>query len=238
MAVLAWLGLIAAGCGTGPVESASVEVGPATSGPVAPGTTATVATVESSPGGFTELARTAATQLADHALERGSPPPTDDPEDWLVTIDVDLPLTDDQLDDPIEALPAPFDELAPVLDSMTVRAEGAPGMIGHRLDAPFDGLRAQLDGSTQVVTTIPGDDPPPTATWVVENPTITELQLTVTAFDEVDAGPEIVALVGAERIRLGLPGRWVAISLADARAGVAATLPPSTGTWRPPSTDD
>lgn len=236
--MLATVILAAGGCGTGSgsVESGSVGAESVTSGPVAPGTTAT--TAEPGPGELTDLARTAAAELADHAAERGSPPPTDEPEDWLVTMEVDLPLTDPQLDAPIEALPAPFDQLVPALESMTVRAEGDQGLVGHRLDAPFAGLRAALDGSTQVVTTVPGDDPPPTATWVIENPRITELQLTVTAFDDVAAGPEIIALVGAERVTLGLPGRWATISLADARAGVTATLPPLTGTRPPPPTDD
>ncbi len=239
MVALAGLALLAAGCGAGDrsADQGSVDVDAPTSGSVAPGTTIPESTAEPRPGGLTELAGAVAAQLADHAAERGSPPPTDAPEEWLVTIEVDLPLTETELDAPTEALPAPFDQLAPVLQSITVRATSPQGMIRHRLDAPFTGLRVELDGSTQVVTTEPGDDPPPTVTWEIQHPRITQLRLTTLAFDGVDSGPEIIAEVGAERQVCGLPGGWTAIALADVRAGVTATLPPLTGTTLPMPSD-
>jgi len=203
--------LALAGCGPSPAPSSS-------------GGAATIA----EPVRLTPLARRAVEEL------RADPVATDsilttDPETWWATITVDLPIGDD-LEDPLAALPPPLDGLAPGLARFVVVGDGPDGPVGARLEPPFAGLREWLDGSNQVVTTVPGDDPPSTATWPVDDVRITELSLTVVDFDATSDAAEIVAAVSAGQIAIGPAGGAIVLTLAEARAGVPATNPPLTGT--------
>lgn len=224
------MALIAVGCGVETDnEPTTVAAGSVTAAPD-DSTDTTTDTTTSEPGELTRLAQRASEQLIEHATERGSSPPGDDPTTWIVTLEVDVPLTDEQLDDPRAALPAPFDQLATALVSLVVRADSPDGPVGHLLEEPFTDLRSALDGSRQVVTTVPGDDPPSTETWPVRDARIEKIALGVVDFDAMAVGPEIVSLIGADKVHIGLPGGWFAMTVAEARAGVSATLPPLTGT--------
>lgn len=230
--------VVLAGCAADS-EPAEDETGSVTSAS-APGATSEAepaADQPPRPGELTELARVANQQLAEDAERLGVTAPDHAPEVWEATLNVDIALTDADLDDPIAALPHPYDELAPVITELVVRADGPNGTTGLRMRPPFVGLRPELDGSRQVVTTEPGDEPPPTETWAIERPRIEEISLTVLDLDNAASVAEIIDLVGPRQVLLGRPQFFPTMSLADARAGIPATLPPLTGTTLPMPSD-
>jgi len=226
--------LVIAGCGTSTVAGGS-EVGSVTSATEA----ASDQTADQAPrpGELTQLARLANRQLAEDAERLGVTAPDHAPEAWEATLNVDIALTEADLDDPLAALPHPFDELAPVITEIVVWADDPNGATGVRLRPPFVDLRPELDGSKQAVTTEPGDQPPPTETWAIERPRIEEISVTVLDLDNAASVDEILDLVGPLQVLIGRPQFSPTMTLAEARAGTPATLPPLTGTRPPPPPD-
>lgn len=254
---LAALGLIVsllmlAGCGSGSASSELVTAPGATGATTASGVTVppTATAISADPSssrtspGLIEIARQAVTDLS--SVPRGDEPSflTDDPETWWVEIALDVPIDPADYDDPLAALPPPFDALAPHAVELVVRANTPNDRVEvpfsrARLEPPFAGLEARLDGSLQPVTTVPGGTPPPTSTWPIDNVRTMSITVPVVDFDALPEAADILGSVTPGDVMLGPAGGFDVLSLADAESGVPATHPPLTGTmtWTTESDD-
>ncbi|MEL6986044.1 MAG: hypothetical protein AAFO29_26675 [Actinomycetota bacterium] len=240
------------GCGSGAASSELVTAPGATGATTASGVTVTptATAVSDDPSssrtspGLVDIARRAVTDLLSDP--RGDEPSflTDDPQTWWVEINLEVPIDPADYDDPLAALPPPFDALAPHAIELVVRANTPNDSTEvpfsrARLEPPFTGLEAQLDGSLQQATTVPGGTPPPTSTWPIDNVRIMSITVPVADFDALPEAADILGSVAPEDVTLGPAGGFDVLSLADAEAGVPATHPPLTGTvtWTSESDD-
>lgn len=189
--------------------------------------------------GLAPVAKRVAEQWRSSFVEAGRGDHTDfigDGSEWWVIIAVDVPLDDAAISDPLSALPAPLDALATVVGRFKINAESPLGSVGLGVD-PSEDLRARLAGDRFPVTTVPGEEPPPTSAWSATEVRISSLAVPVAAFDAVPTADEILAGHDLEAIRLGFSENSSIVSLADVVRGVSVTPPPLTGTtFEVPST--
>lgn len=189
--------------------------------------------------GLTPVAKRVAEQWRSSFVEAGRGDHADfigDGTDWWIIIAVDVPLDDAAIGDPLAALPAPFDGVAPVVGRFNVDAESPLGPLGLGVD-PSEDLRSRLASTSFPVTTIPDEEPEPTTAWSASEVRISSIAVPVAAFDAAPSADEILAGHDLETIRLGVSENLSVVSLADVVRGVSVTPPPLTGTtFRAPST--